>query len=294
MWARRLSLLIPAIVVFGCDGEKDQIRAFGAATLAVKIEDPTINESSGLARSNAFPGWYYTHNDSGDSARFWKFDLNGKVEGPFTIPSANAIDWEDMSSATVDGKHYLYFGDIGDNPLHRKSVQVYRVEEPKGKPGAIAKCEKFELTYPDGPHNAEALLVDRTGRITLVAKTGRKPAQIFVIDTPKVSVTNALHEVGSVSVGGSLEPTKLITGGNISADGKFLVLRTYLAAYEFPLAKSPEWWKAAPKTIQTANEAQGEAIAYSLDGRELLTSSEYSPCLISRIRIQLGTSDKNP
>jgi len=83
-----------------------------------------------------------------------------------------------------------------------------------------------------------------------------------------------------------LEPTKLITGGNVSADGKYVVLRTYLAAYEFPLANPLGWWKATPKTIKTANEAQGEAIAYSRDGKELLTTSEFAPCLVSRIPLK--------
>ena len=289
MRARILVFSLVLAAGLACDavqGEKQDFRTFGEPTLAVQLNDPAINESSGIARSNAFPGWYYTHNDSGDSARFWKFDLTGKVEGPFTIPGAKAIDWEDMSSATVEGKNYLYFGDIGDNALKRKSVQVYRVEEPTGKAGPIAKCDTFELEYPDGPHNAEALLVESSERITIVAKTARTPAKIFCIESPKSEGSNTLKVVGTISVGGTLEPTKLITGGDVSADGKHLVLRTYLAAYEFSIANPLGWWKATPKTIKTANEAQGEAIAYSLDGKELLTTSEYAPCLVSRITLK--------
>lgn len=289
MRVRLLLLSLALVASFGCDAVQEarqDARTFGEPTLAVSLKDPEINESSGIARSNAHPGWYYTHNDSGDSARFWKFDFSGKTEGPFAIPGAKAIDWEDMASATVEGKYYLYFGDIGDNPLQRKSIQVYRVEEPSGKGGPISKVDVFELKYPDGPHNAEALMVESSGLITIVAKTARTPAKVFTLDAPKSNEVNTLKEVGTVSVGGSLEPTKLITGGDVSADGKFLVLRTYLGAFEYPLSNSPGWWTITPKAVKTANEAQGEAIAYSLDGKELITTSEFTPCMVSRIPLK--------
>lgn len=270
----------------GCDSPPNTgavDRSFGEPKLAVALQDQAINESSGVARSNAFPGWYYTHNDSGDTARFWKFDLTGKIVGPYTILGAKAFDWEDMASARVGGNNYLYFGDIGDNLAQRKSIQIYRVEEPSGPAGSISKVDILELQYPDGARNAEALLVESSERITIVTKTSKNPAKIYYVDLPKSTEVNKLSEAGSLSVGTAMDATRQITGGDVSADGKYLVLRTYTAAYEYQNATS--WWKVKPKEIRTAAELQGEAIAYSLDGKDIVTTSEFAPCLVSKIAI---------
>ena len=259
-------------------------RGFGAAILLAKLSDPAINESSGMARSYRFPGRYYTHNDSGDSARFWRFDESGKTEGPYSLAGASAVDWEDLASVRIGEKSYLYFGDIGDNSEKRKSVQVYRVEEPDS-PGSSLRAEVFEITYPDRPHNAEALMVGQNGAITIVTKTDKGPCKVFILENPTPGPSQTMREVGSLSVGAAISPSKLVTGGDFSADGRFAVIRTYVEAYEFDVPKDGAWWSSKPRRIATAAELQGEAITYALDGQSLLTSSEFAPCPISRIPV---------
>lgn len=262
-------------------------RTFGEPKLAVKLSDEAVNESSGLARSYADPGWYYTHNDSGDSARFWKFDLKGGMAGPYTIPGAKAVDWEDMASASRNGKNYLYFADFGDNAERRASIQIYRIEEPKGsRATAIGTVDVFDLTYPDGPHNAESFLVNPlTEEFTIVAKTTQENSGVYILKNPKPG-PGKLIKAGSWKIGEAAEPARLTTGGDFSADGRYVVIRTYLAAYEFELPFSGEWWKTEPVKIKLASELQGEAIAYSLDGSKLLTTSEFKPCPVSTIEIK--------
>jgi len=281
---------------FSCESEKQtppaepeetQGRAFGEPKLAVKLSDEAVNESSGLARSHEEAGWYYTHNDSGDSARFWKFDLTGKMAGPYTIPGAKAVDWEDMASAKIGGKSFLYFADFGDNQERRTSVQIYRIEEPKGTDaGPIGKVDVFELTYPDKAHNAETLLVNPlTEEFTIVTKTTAESSLVFTLKNPKPG-THKMAKVGEWEIGEAAEPARLTTGGDFSPEGRFVVVRTYLAAYEFELPFSGEWWKTKPVKIKTAAELQGEAIAYSRDGKTLLTTSEFKPCPVSVIEIR--------
>lgn len=266
------------------EAEPSAERAFGKPVLLAKLSDPAIDESSGLARSYRFPGRYYTHNDSGDSARFWRFDEAGKCEGPFHLSGVEAVDWEDMASVQIEGKNYLYFGDIGDNAEKRTSIQVLRVEEPNSADSNL-RAEKYEIVYPDGPHNAEALMVGKNGAITIVTKTDRGPSKVFVLDNPVPGPSQTLQEVGSLSVGAAISPSKLVTGGDFSADGRFVVVRTYVEAYEFDMPKDGAWWKSKPRRISTAAEIIGEAIAYALDGKSLLTSSEFAPCPVSRIPI---------
>jgi len=260
-------------------------RTFGEPKLAAKLADAAVDESSGVARSYEHAGSYYTHNDSGDTARFWRFDLKGAVQGPYKV-EGGAVDWEDMASAKLGGKSYLYFADFGDNAEKRASVQIYRVEEPKGAPSsAPLKAEVFELTYPDGPHNAEAFLVNPlTGEFNIVTKTTKETSLIFVLKSPKPGPAR-LTKAGEWKSGEAAEPARLVTGGDFSADGRYVVIRTYIAAYEFELPFSGEWWKTEAVKIKLAAELQGEAIAYSLEGDRLVTTSEFSPCPVSTVAI---------
>ena len=56
-----------------------------------------LPEASGLAASARYPGVLYTHNDSGDSARFFMMDETAKVIAEMRLPGATAVDWEDIA-----------------------------------------------------------------------------------------------------------------------------------------------------------------------------------------------------
>lgn len=248
-----------------------------------KIEDARVNESSGIAASQVEDDVYYTHNDSGDGPRFFKFDASGKVLGEYTLEGAKAIDWEDMASAVVDGKPYLYFGDIGDNGKIRVSIEVYRVLEPLRPSGKILDVEKFSFQYPDGPENAEALMVrPGVGDLYIVTKTSERAAKVFKAPRPQPGSHSLLQEIGTISIDSKFPEARLITGGDISPDGKRIVLRTYFSAYEFDVPdRFDQWVVARPRYVKLAFEPQGEGICFSRNGRNLLTTTEGSPCTVS-------------
>jgi len=265
-------------------------------TRSYQLNDARLTESSGIAPSRVREGVYYTHNDSGDSARFFAFkltssaDVHVRSEGPpsltlaveYDLENVAAKDWEDIATAKLRGKSYVFCGDIGDNKSKRASIHVYRVPEPTGGGGKVRADMDIELTYPDGPHNAETLLVDpKSGRISIVAKTQDRGAGIYSLALPKKSGSYTLTRIGAVSIPAMLAPARLITGGAISADGKWVVLRTYVAAYEFP--NKGDWWKSKPRLVELNGDPQGEGITYSPDGKCFLTTSEGRPCKVSVI-----------
>ena len=55
------------------------------------LEDERINESSGVAASRMYPGYLWTHNDSGDSARLFLIATNGKTLRNTLL--GNFLDW---------------------------------------------------------------------------------------------------------------------------------------------------------------------------------------------------------
>lgn len=261
-------------------------RRFGEPKTGIKLSDLAIDESSGVARSASFPGKYYTHNDSGDSARFWRFGLDGKCEGPFEVSGAQAVDWEDMASAVIGGSKYLYFADIGDNVEKRASVVVYRVAEPASSSKVIAKFDRFELTYPDGPHNAETFLVHpKQGEMQIVTKADSGECRVYGTGATPSPGRQRLSYLGSFTMSSPLPPGRLATGGDVSPDGRFVVVRSYLEAYEFACRSPQNWFKVKPVIVKTALEPQGEAIGYSLDGKMLVTTSEHPPCQVATIPI---------
>ena len=260
---------------------------FGRHELVCKLDIPQVTESSGVCESPTKPGIYYTHNDSGDSPRFFAFDRNGKRLDEVQLRAADAVDWEDCAAAKVKGTSFLYFGDIGDNEEKRASIQIYRVPEP-GIPADTTKVyHRYEMKYPDGPHNCEAMMVDPAqGNVWLVTKTNKGPSRVYMAAAPFTTMEpNKFKFMGEIKFDEQGQFGNLVTGGDISPDGKWVVLRTYLAAYEWPAKGMKNWWKGNPARIQLSLEAQGEAICYSNDGSELFTTSEGSPMPFSRITI---------
>jgi hypothetical protein len=265
--------------------EATREREYGEATLLATIEDPRLRESSGVAPSWRQKDVYYTHNDSGDSARFFRFDSSGRVLAEFTLRGSRNVDWEDMESLVLDGMPYLYFGDIGDNNKRRSSITIYRVAEPTGDGGEIDAFNAYEVTYPDGPRDAEALMVHpKTGDIYIVEKVARQPSGVYKLTAPPRPGKYMLERIGEVRVGGEMEMAQLITGGSISPDGRHIALRTYLSSYEYKApARFDDWTKATPMRIPGGMGMQTEAICYTRDDDGLIITSEMSPMLVTFI-----------
>src|SRR6266851_3388499 len=109
-----------------------QSETYGPPRVLGTIQDPAINESSGIVASRTTPGLYWTHNDSGDGPYIYAFDEHGARRGTWRVRGAAAIDWEDIAAGPGPqaGTSYLYIGDIGDNEGRRAEITVYRVREP--------------------------------------------------------------------------------------------------------------------------------------------------------------------
>ena len=101
------------------------------------------------------------------------------------MPGAQAEDWEDIAVGPgPGGGAALFLADIGDNAAARPNVVVYRVKEPRvaaGGGGSTARARALVLRYPDGAHDAEALLVSpTTGALFIVAKDYSGKAGVYL------------------------------------------------------------------------------------------------------------------
>ena len=253
------------------------------------LQDRSVTESSGLVASRRNPGLYWTHNDSGDGPFVYCVGGRGESCGVWQVTGAGARDWEDVAAGPgpEPDRSYLYIGDIGDNLGDQEQVTVYRVAEPAVAPGAAPAsrsapaptegAEALRLRFPDGPHDAEALLVHpQSGDLYVVTK--EPPSGVYVARAPLSEGSSiALARVAVVGEGEEGSRTGLVTGGDISPDGSRVALCTYREGYELAAPAGRPFddvWRQAPARFGVGSRTVGEAIAYRLDGRALLTTSE--------------------
>jgi hypothetical protein len=231
------------------------------ATTVLTIHDRHIAESSGLVRSVRHPSVLWTHNDGGRTAEIYGVGPKGRTVAQITLRGIDPYDPEALSRGVdAHGKPALFLGDIGDNAARRKNVSVFRVTEPTSLGRHTLTPTWFRFKYPDGPHDAESLLVDpRDGRIWIATKsfgTGGlyvAPRKLVV----QSHGTNKLRRVADVPA--------LTTDGTFLPNGKF-VLRTYTSGF---LYDGPGKLRAQ---LDMPVQPQSESIAD--DGKRLLVGSE--------------------
>lgn len=249
------------------------------------LQDEAINECSGLAASRRYPGYLWTHNDSGDTARLFLINRQGKTITQVKLQGAKNKDWEDIAIAGRGRAAWLYAGDIGDNDEKRPNIAVYRLREPgldpqHAPPNVTVPCEKMTLTYPDGPHNAETLIATPAGDLIIVTKT-LDVSEVFKTSRPfKANTAQKLVQVGKYRFGHTGYMTRLATGGDLSPDGRHIVVITYAEGYEWTLPARDPWttvWQTTPRVFALPAMKQCEAVCYGADGRHLYLSSEKRP-----------------
>jgi hypothetical protein len=243
------------------------------AEVAVRLQDPRIYESSGLALSRRHQAVLWTHNDSGDDPRLYAVGSEGRTLATLTLAGVDARDWEALAAGRDDrGRPALFVGDIGDNNGVWPDVSVYRVPEPARLRDATVPADRYRLRYPDGPRDAEALLVDpRSNRLYVATKDVaggglyRAPARL------RTDQVNSLRRVASVP--------PVITDGAFTPDGRALVLRDYQAAHLY---------RAGGRRVGSFElplQFQGESLTVIADGRSVLAGSEGPESEVWRVPI---------
>jgi len=256
------------------------------------IDIPELKESSGIAFSTRTDDLLFSHNDSGDTARLFAFNLDGKLAYELEVEKAKAKDWEDMCSFEHNGKNWLAVGDIGDNEFKRDTVSIYVLKEPKEKVGDKRRKSEVEyelqVEYPRGPVNSEALAYDPIKHSFVLLSKENLNCVIYEVAIPVEPKKET--RVKAKQIGQHVIP--MVTGADISRDGKKLVICTYgpSCLIERNTESENEPWKQAPdkfaKTFfQTPPRRQGEAICFSPQGDQLWLTSEHVPTPLIEVEL---------
>jgi len=254
-----------------------------------RLAEPELNELSGIV---ALDSGLWAHNDSGDEARVFRLDEAGATQAVVRLEGVQAFDWEDMTGAGPAAGE-LFVGDIGDNEGIRNEVTVLRFAVPEPPPvGEVTipagDIQTITLRYPDGPRDAETLLVDPATRdIVIVHKRFGGASEVY--QAPEADWADGEAELERIGI--VLDAT---TAGDVGADGQVVALRTYAAVLVFPRDEDQSLAEALvenePCDAPTRLEVQGEAITFTEEG--YLTVSEGDRPRINRFAVTYPESDE--
>lgn len=252
---------------------------FDSAPLRVPIEPGQVDEASGLADSRTLPGYLWTHQDGGNDNQLFLLNHAGTSIRGYVLPDAVNGDWEDIAvgGGPQEGVSYLYVGDIGNNDgnpgvtLHF----IYRVPELTTVDASFAASDITRITYryPEGTPDAETLLMDPVTRDLFVVSKELDKTLLYRLPYPQTT-----EGVITAELIGQIPAVLLATGGDISADGQEILVRTYTNVFYWQ-RKSGETIgqtlvRQALKTLPYELEPQGEAVCFDREMKGYFTLSE--------------------
>lgn len=256
------------------------VRAADVSHELGKIKVDELKEISGLAASRLNPDVLWLNND-GDSGQLFAVSTGGKLAAFVTCKSA-IKDLEDIAigPGPTKGVDYLYLGDIGDNDNRRRDVRVVRFPEPdlKGARGVqltVADAEEMRLVFPDGPHDAEALLVDPVSGNLFVVTKEKDRARLYMVGGGELrgGAEARLTSAGKVAA-------EEVSGGAISPDGRQILLRREKEGWLWDrmagesVAEALERRPAKVPVLGKRQGPNGEAICFGPTSDSYFTVSE--------------------
>ena len=214
-------------------------------------------------------------------------DRTGRTRLALRLKNAAAVDYEDIALApgAEPGRFDVCVADIGDNRGRRPQVVIYRFPEVDLKQivgtTTVVEPTAYRVRYADGPANAEGFFVHpRSGDGYILTKRMDGRTAVYKLAAPwnleRETVLNKLLELELPAASAA----RVVTGADISPDGRRVAARSYVDGWEWRLEPGPDQRKfetvfqAKPVRLRLAAEPQGEALCYAADGRAILTLSE--------------------
>lgn len=280
-----------------------------------KIEYDNLDEISGLVFGTSNPDIIWAVND-GRADEVYGMDRNGNSVTVLDFKKElleQDTDIEDIATIRLNNLNYIVLADIGDNNENRETVNLYFIPELKfnGNPEMNideSLISKVQFKYEDGSRDAECMFIDpTTNNIYLVTKRETKARMYELKSDLSFTKINTADFILEFEFGNNVtENSTGVTAGDISKDGKHILIRDYTSVWYFSndnnnlisnLQKSGK--KVESYIYSFSKEPQGESIAWDSDISGFYTASEeksfenFDTDLFYFKRVQTNVKKKN-
>lgn len=238
-----------------------------------RMTDERLAEISGITWSAKHDGVYWVHADSGNGPYIYALDGSTcDVLARVRVSNIGARDLEAIGTGVdPQGRTVLWLADIGDNRDSWPEVRLHAILEPSELVDQQVRATTYRFTYPDQPHNAEAILVapDRPEVWVVTKQLARGAVYRVPLSTSGVATAKRIAQVGG-----------LVTDAAMSPDGTRFVIRDYFAAnvYAAPVSAASI---GAGTPLALPDQPQGEAVSFTRDGTSLVVASEGDDRILS-------------
>lgn len=182
-----------------------------------------LNETSGLQWIN---GRLFSINDGGNSAEIQELNPEtGSLIRTIKVTNASNVDWEDLAASPS----HFFIGDFGNNSGNRTDLKVLKIPIASILNQTEVIAEVIEFSYPEQSdfsgnnvnHNFDCeAMIFRANQLHLFSKNrGDGRTNHYTIATNPGKYPAILQ--------GSFDSKGLITGADVSPDGKNVVLLGY-------------------------------------------------------------------
>jgi hypothetical protein len=271
-WCLPFSIVLLSYQTPGADDP-----VFESAPKLFPITPGIIDEASGIADSYSNVGFLWVELDSDNPPVLHLLKHDGKHGHTVFLKGIQNRDWEDiaLSNGPQTSKKYLYLAETGDNNQVYAHYAIYRFIEPKiEKNDTVSNINKIQFKYPDGSHDAEAILVDGASKDIFIITKRDNFSKVYKLSYPSYE-SEGMHVASHIMD----LPYKGVTSAAISPAQDEILIKTYSKVYYYK-RKSGE---TIEQTLQHnfrilpyQVEAQGEAICFSNQHDGFFTLSEKS------------------
>ncbi|WP_114045405.1 hypothetical protein [Acidipropionibacterium virtanenii] len=222
-----------------------------AAPKDVTISVPGMSTPVGTAADTGNDRYWVTDGRPASTSSLIAVDQSGnrtaKVSWQAQVQHVQALSWAAGS---------LYVGDIGDPDSSRDSIQVL---SPLTTDGDSASWKAWDLGYPDGAHDADAMAVSPKGNIYIITK-GPSSAVYRAPTSLSRSGQNRMTKVADAPAG--------ITDAVFLPGGKTVAVRT---ASQVLVLDAYKWTTKASAPLASSG---GDSLSVDLDGKGLLAGQK--------------------
>jgi hypothetical protein len=273
--------LFGILILCACTKDQGTSNLFSEGKILGEV-DKKLEEASGLIASVANPGYFWSHNDSGNPAKIFLINDKAEIVMTCTLEGVKNRDWEDIAIYVESDTSYLYIADIGDNEAKFPYKIIYRFAEPVLSTDKIEVKDFDTLVFKlsDGVRDTEALMIDPLSHHVFVISKREEKIRLYEISAPLISGDTTIAEFKTEL------PFAWIVAADISADGKEVLIKDYDNIFYWKRSATesiPELLKTKPTVLKYEREPQGEAIAWNRDGSGFYTLSETAKGIRGRL-----------